>query len=367
MAFDQRSRPDRGFTLTEVLIVVSIIGLLSIVIALVFSVIVRTAPATEARADDARSLLGLSQWIPADVASTPPGSIDISVGGRRANSGCTGAAQTDPGEDLLFLSWAGIADGSSSTFQVIYRWVPSDDGFVVKRYGCRNGGVAQVNTLTSKLQPIGGNIPISITPVPTTGIAIGLVFEVNVIDPGTGQVRELLVLDALSRNISTGLSPVPTIGPPEATTTTMSSTTTTTTTPPTPTDPTASTDPPPSTDSTTTTTIPCAVTGATASPNPVARTSSGNNSSTLSETVTVAITTNGNCAGLYVRYYPEAWQTQLGTVRTAEFQGAQSVDLPSTQVWRPRGDPSAPSTGHLLEILNDIAGPVLRSTHLVVT
>src|SRR6187401_3599876 len=71
-----RLRADRGFTLPELLICIVIIGALSAAIASAFTVIVRTTPTAEARADDARSLLGLSTWLPSDVSSTPTGVID---------------------------------------------------------------------------------------------------------------------------------------------------------------------------------------------------------------------------------------------------------------------------------------------------
>ena len=43
---------DGGFTLTELLIVIAMIGIISVTIGAVFSVIVRTNPTTEARTDD---------------------------------------------------------------------------------------------------------------------------------------------------------------------------------------------------------------------------------------------------------------------------------------------------------------------------
>jgi hypothetical protein len=49
------------------MVVVGILGLVAVVIAATFSVIVRTALPTEARVDDARSQLSLTNWLPQDV------------------------------------------------------------------------------------------------------------------------------------------------------------------------------------------------------------------------------------------------------------------------------------------------------------
>ena len=64
-------RPDRGVTLAEVLITVVLLSLISGLLAVVFTVVVRSRPAAEARLDDARSLLGITNWLPGDVNSTP--------------------------------------------------------------------------------------------------------------------------------------------------------------------------------------------------------------------------------------------------------------------------------------------------------
>lgn len=63
---------DRGFTLIEVLIVMSVMTIIIGALATVFSVIVRTTPTTEVRVDDARSTRGLQTWLSHDTMSTPP-------------------------------------------------------------------------------------------------------------------------------------------------------------------------------------------------------------------------------------------------------------------------------------------------------
>ena len=43
----------------------------------VTSVVLRNTPTTEARAEDARSMMGLVTWLPQDVDSTPPTGFDL--------------------------------------------------------------------------------------------------------------------------------------------------------------------------------------------------------------------------------------------------------------------------------------------------
>ena len=70
---------DRGFTLIEILIVVTSIAIIAAAAAATISVVLRTAPPTEERANDARSLQGLVTWIPQDVDAAPPGGFDTAT------------------------------------------------------------------------------------------------------------------------------------------------------------------------------------------------------------------------------------------------------------------------------------------------
>ena len=74
-----RRRPRAGFTLIEVLIVVTSIAIIAAAAAATISVVLRTAPPTEERANDARSLQGLVTWIPQDVDAAPPGGFDTAT------------------------------------------------------------------------------------------------------------------------------------------------------------------------------------------------------------------------------------------------------------------------------------------------
>jgi prepilin-type N-terminal cleavage/methylation domain-containing protein len=118
----ERRRPDLGFTLIEVLIVTLLMGVIATAIAAAFIVIVRTAPETQSRDDDARTLLGLTNYLPTDVSSTR--GADIQIPG--APTSCGASA----GTSLLTLSWTD--DASGATTEVNYRFA-QDSGWRIVR------------------------------------------------------------------------------------------------------------------------------------------------------------------------------------------------------------------------------------------
>jgi prepilin-type N-terminal cleavage/methylation domain-containing protein len=56
-------RRDRGFTLIEMLIVLTVMGTLTAVISSVIIVALRSTPSAEARVDDARGVQSLVTWL----------------------------------------------------------------------------------------------------------------------------------------------------------------------------------------------------------------------------------------------------------------------------------------------------------------
>ena len=212
-----------GFTLIEVLIVVTIMGVIAAALSVAFTVVVRTAPPTEARADDSRSLLGLSTWLPADVSATPNAPLtaatdfwDDSPG--RA-TGCTGG---DIGINLVRLSWRESISGSPNIFVASYRLVDEGDSSTIFRVTCVDGGQADTQRLTAGLPPTAAN-PVSVTwktsLIDGVENIIGVELEMTTFDGDT------LRVDAASRNPAQTLSTLP-----QASTTSTSSTTSTTTT-----------------------------------------------------------------------------------------------------------------------------------------
>ena len=307
---DRRTLRDRGFTLTEVLIVVTLMGLLSAAIAAVFTVVVRTLPPTEARADDARSLLGISTWLPADVSSTPE-KPEATAGGNwdkeSRPTGCDVSGAGNIGENVLWLSWSESLGGSPNTYRSSYRLVDGDETARLVRVSCVNGGTATVINVTAGL-PLFVMDPVTSLPTnPVTvkwktsdeGTIVGVEFEITTRDGDT------LRVDASSRNPATTLSAIPT-----AVTTTTESTTPITSDPddetPITSDPDDET-PTSSSTTTTSTTVPCSASLESVLPNPVANTGSGqgggaNQVGPLVQDVTVRVTRSGDCSELVLKY-----------------------------------------------------------------
>lgn len=191
-----------GFTLVEVVIVTALMGMIAAVLAAAFVVVARTNPANEARADDARALLSLTNMLSQDVASTTEGGFVV---GESAPTLCTNVPQS---LGLLRLTW-----GNQVAY---YRWLSTgpETGRIV-RYSCTVSGPADSRYLTTDLDeapPSAGGLapaPVEITLTPTQngnpGYG-GVEFLLNVYEKDVK--RELLRLDASTRNVQTALPSV---------------------------------------------------------------------------------------------------------------------------------------------------------------
>lgn len=201
-----RHRPrcgrDRGFTLIELLIVISLMGLVVTVLSSAIIVILRTAPNTELRIDDARSTRGLATWLSHDVASTPP--FEPPLGGRGgfnlasdANA-CFNPPGTAPaGTTLVELTWVQL----NRTFAATYRVESVDSGnTAIRRYACSRTdsgpwSAPVRSNLTSGLASSGPNV-VNLVKDPVTG-AVTIV-ELRL----TGRSGDSVLLDVSSRNPS---------------------------------------------------------------------------------------------------------------------------------------------------------------------
>jgi hypothetical protein len=143
------THPDRGTTLLELLIVVILMGIVATTLTSVFVVIVRTAPSTEARTDDARSVQGLVTWLPEDVDATPPGGFSNDP----AAWPCAG---TGDGYNVLQLKWDEPDGITDVQYAVSYRYVEDGGAWHLSRFSCNDGGTGTFGSgsglnLTSEL------------------------------------------------------------------------------------------------------------------------------------------------------------------------------------------------------------------------
>ncbi len=214
---------DDGFTLVETMIVLGLIALIAVVIGATFSVMVRGLPPTEARVDDARAQLGLTNWLPQDVLSAAETGFERGPYTAR----CAAASIPAGSVGLLQLRWS---EGSSA-FVVDYRYVRHGTGGTghISRLSCAAGQPATSLTMTPTLHDLAGTTQ---TPAPvnvefvavTTAEGLpghrGVRFEVEIVDPVSGARRELVSLDATTANVVTNLPATPTTSVPPASTTT---------------------------------------------------------------------------------------------------------------------------------------------------
>ena len=281
-------------------------GLLIGSVAAAFTVIVRSFPPAEARADDARTMTGFTTYLPEDVGSTPPDAFVLDDPHH-----LTGCAGDSPGLGLLRMAWS----NGTRDWNVDYRLEADADGDTrVRRYECVPGGPASVNTLTSQLPPVvastwqPGDAPAAFVPIHddagrTVGVTVTLTTK-------AGLTASMV---ARSNNPSERLTEVTTTttAPAAATTTTSTTTTTTSTTTTTVPEgqPTTTTIAPPATTTTTTTTTvpPCVVMNAVADPlDPTNdRGNSNKTMATLQDHVHVEVTTEGVCADLVLEFDPD--------------------------------------------------------------
>lgn len=128
---------DHGFNLIELVISVSLVGLITTVLAAAIVVSLRTIPDTENRLDDARSTRALATWLSHDTTSAPrflpeqaQGGINVTTLDTGDNNDCGG-----DGSNLLHLQWT--EDSFVATTHVAnYRFVDNGGEGQIRRYTC---------------------------------------------------------------------------------------------------------------------------------------------------------------------------------------------------------------------------------------
>ncbi|HTH04828.1 MAG TPA: type II secretion system protein [Ilumatobacteraceae bacterium] len=338
-----RGQRDRAFTLIELVVAISVVGMIATVIAATVGVALKNNPEVELRTDVAHTLQGVVTWLPQDVDSTPTGGFDL---GATTASGCT----QSPGVNLLRMEWTENVGGAVTHYVANYRHVTTGTVGTIKRVSCKGTGSGpwsgtNVQNASGPLPPlpvgwVPGTLPVavSITNDPLTSQVDLVTFSVRTVD---GRV---LRVDAAPKNPNATLPPttgiinvgVPTTvlattsttsTLPSGTTTTLVGATTTTTLP-----------------ATTTTVAPCVVTSVSPSATSIKNTDpNGNgNSSTnvgvLASALTIQVTTSGYCTGLEARAATGAPNGELFRNFTALGGGEYLVSFPgypqgSSELW----------------------------------
>lgn len=195
---------------------VVLMGLIMPVLAMSFSVVVRSLPQADARTDDSRSLLNLTTWLARDVSSTREDGFFVGTSGPLG--GCLATSLPPASINLTELHWRETL-GTTRNFVVNYRFVSTAPGKgVIYRYSCLLGQAASSLKMTPEMNTVSSAGPLSPAPVQITLAPTtmdngspgnkGLQFVVLIYDDN-GVQRELLSLDATTTNVVTALPLAP--------------------------------------------------------------------------------------------------------------------------------------------------------------
>lgn len=294
---------DRGSTLLEMVVGITLIGLVAIGATGALQASQAASPVADAAADEARSMQGVVTWLPQDVDSTPPGGFDLDP------DRATGCSES-PGINVLHLTWYEDIGTGPVTFHSSYRYVSTGTGTTgrIVRVTCAGpGGGPYANTVIANAStdlpalPTGwtpGSLPVAVTLTNDDGRTL-VRFRVQTLQGA------VVSTDAAPKNPSETLptTSVATTSAPATTTTAPTTTSTTTTT----TDPSSTTSSTSTTSASTTTVPACSINWATVSPSSIRNTAmNGNGKSSanvgvLREAMTVTVGTSGDCTGLEAR------------------------------------------------------------------
>ena len=164
-----RKTRDRGLTLPELLIVVSIMGLLTGVLASALIVTLRQADNTEGRTNVALSATSIDTWLPADLASTdvnktglrinniPLRPVDDRPDAEPCTTTCNGIDLS--GTNALQLAWETTIPGGSGGLpqtiltQVQYQYIEDNGDWQLRRIECIGGSPCTSIVVLRGLQP----------------------------------------------------------------------------------------------------------------------------------------------------------------------------------------------------------------------
>jgi len=134
----QSGQRDRGMTLVELLITVTILGIIMTSLSAAMIVILRTEQPIKDHLSESKDITFLQAWIPNDLASASSRNIDPMYQ--------PSTRTTLPGTEVLTLDRADIStSGVTTNYVVSYRYVQVRDEWQLQRYEIRNVGLATQN------------------------------------------------------------------------------------------------------------------------------------------------------------------------------------------------------------------------------
>ena len=128
-------------TLPELLITITMMGLLVTVLSSAVIVTLRQQDNTEGRLNVAQAEQSISMWIPADLSSASV--VDTSPDATPCGATVCDGIDLSNGSNVLMLSWENVdADGVVTTTNVSYHFAPSSDGvtYELSRVECVSSG-----------------------------------------------------------------------------------------------------------------------------------------------------------------------------------------------------------------------------------
>ena len=134
----QSGQRDRGMTLVELLITVTILGIIMTSLTAAMIVILRTEQPIKDNLSESKDITFLQAWIPNDLASASSRNIDPLFQPT--------SRTVLPGTNVLTLDRADIStSGVTTNYVVSYRYVQVRDEWQLQRYEIRNVGLATQN------------------------------------------------------------------------------------------------------------------------------------------------------------------------------------------------------------------------------
>lgn len=147
---------DRGVTLPELLIVVSIVGLIVAVLSTSVIVTLRQNDNTEGRINVARAEQNVGMWMPADLASANV--VDTSPNASPCGAAVCDGIVLSNGSNVVMLTWTIDGPGGvTSTTNVSYHFTQLPDGeYVLWRVECTDGSCSVTTVLDELPGPPAG-------------------------------------------------------------------------------------------------------------------------------------------------------------------------------------------------------------------